>query len=204
MEPYWTTSLVTAPTQEPIELAEAKRQLRVEESVTVEDDLIGALIRLARRAAERHTGRAILTQTWRLKLDAFPCGGPLIIPFPPLQTLSSISYVDTNGDTQTWSSALYQTAIPSGPHASYARVTPAYQQIWPIARSQMEAVTVQFVAGWTSPELVPEEILQGMKVALSYWWAKRGDGSQPSEEDVPAIARLLWEGAAVGRWPRVA
>lgn len=202
MEPYWTTSLVTAPTQEPIELAEAKRQLRVEESVTVEDDLIGALVRLARRAAERHTGRAILTQTWRVKYDAFPC--EIIVPFPPTASISSISYVDTNGDSQTLSSAVYQTALPSGPSSSYARIRPAYQQVWPQTRSQMEAVTVQFVAGWTSPELVPEEILQGMKVAISYWWGKRGDGSKPDEMDVPAVARLLWQSVAVERWPRVA
>ena len=55
--------LVTAPTEEPVSLAEAKLHLRVD--YTNDDVLIGALITAARQHAENDTRRALVTQTWR-------------------------------------------------------------------------------------------------------------------------------------------
>ena len=62
--------LVTAPAAEPLTLAEAKLHLRVDD--TADDALIGALITAARQHAEHDTRRALVTQTWKLALDASP------------------------------------------------------------------------------------------------------------------------------------
>ena len=53
-------------------------------------------------------GRALLTQTWDMYLDEFPCAGEIIIPLSPLQSVTSVSYVDQHGATQTWASANYR------------------------------------------------------------------------------------------------
>ena len=140
-------TLVTPPTLEPLTLAEATSHLRVD--LNDDDDLITDLITAAREYAETVTRRALLTQTWDLKLDAFPAssGTPVRLPFPPLQSVTSIQYVDTNGDTQTWSSDDYIVDAPSGPQAVQGRITPAYQESYPTTRGIINAVTIRFVTG---------------------------------------------------------
>jgi uncharacterized phiE125 gp8 family phage protein len=61
---------ITAPVDEPLDLAEVKRHLRVE--IDDDDDYIQALIAAAREYCEEYTHRAFLTQTWQLLLDHFP------------------------------------------------------------------------------------------------------------------------------------
>lgn len=161
--------LVTAPTAEPVTLAQVKLHLRVDDSV--EDALLTGLIRAAREHVETVTQRALMTQTWDLKLDAFPCDGAAIeIPKPPTQSVTSITYVDTAGVTQTWSSALYTTDLPSDPQGQPGRIVPAYQQVYPQTRDVPNAVTVRFVAGYTAIGLVPDSIKAAMKILIGTWF----------------------------------
>ena len=56
------TTIVTEPTAEPLTLTEVKDSLR---DTPVEDDaLVSVLITASRRAAEAHTHRVFVTQTW--------------------------------------------------------------------------------------------------------------------------------------------
>ena len=76
--------LVTAPTEEPVSLVEAKLHLRVDFS---EDDLlITALIAAARQAAETLTGRQLVTARWKYILDSFP--GPSLMGVPAGKTFT--------------------------------------------------------------------------------------------------------------------
>jgi hypothetical protein len=72
-----TSYLIAGPGEEPVSLAEAKAFCRIDGSD--EDALLGALIAAARLHVESITGRALVTQTWRLLLDS-PQG--LVIPLP--------------------------------------------------------------------------------------------------------------------------
>ena len=63
-------NLITPPAVEPVTLADAKAHLKVD--TTDDDALITALITAARARAEWHTGRALITQSWTLWLDAWP------------------------------------------------------------------------------------------------------------------------------------
>ena len=123
--------LVTAPTKEPVSLADAKTHLRVD--VDDENDLIASLIVAAREYVETFTHRALVTQTWDLKLDQFPCRGEAIwLPKPPASSVTSITYTATDGTSTTWSSALYTTDLPTGPTARMGRITPAYGEYLPL------------------------------------------------------------------------
>ncbi|GGA54196.1 head-tail connector protein [Pelagibacterium lentulum] len=62
--------LVAGPVDEPISLAQAKAHLRIEDDA--EDGLIESLIAAARTHLEAITGSALLRQTWRVVLDAWP------------------------------------------------------------------------------------------------------------------------------------
>lgn len=163
-------SLVTAPTAEPLTLAEVKAQVRRDDGVSVDDTLLTRLITAARQRAEEETGRSFLTTTWDLRLDCWP-SGPILVPKPPLIGVTSISYVDTAGDTQTWASDQYQVSAPAGPTAAHGRIVPAYGVTYPLLRAQLDAVTVRFTAGYgASAAAVPEPIRHAMLMMISEWY----------------------------------
>lgn len=153
-------TLVTGPAVEPIAVTTARLALKIDH--TVDDALIDKWIGAARDYVETFTGRKLISQTWDLKLDGFPSCDILRLPFPPVTSVTSITYTDTAGASQTWDSANYTTDLPTGPQAGPARITPAYGVTWPSTRDVINAVTVRFVCGYSAPEQVPE----GLQSAL--------------------------------------
>jgi uncharacterized phiE125 gp8 family phage protein len=182
-------SLVTAAASEPVTLDEAKRQIRrtdvSDDDAYLEDTLIPAV----RERAERETFRQLITATWDLKLDRFPWPedlspweqwrypqGVIKVPLPPLQSVTSISYVDGNGATQVWASSEYIVDAPAGPKAARGRITPVYGVSWPTTREQINAVTVRFVCGYgTSHTAVPPRLKMAMLVDLGTLYEHRED-----------------------------
>lgn len=183
--------LVTAPSVEPLTLAEAKRHLRVE--VDNDNDLIRSLTVAAREHVEAQTGRRLVTQTWDLK-GAFPMCGPVWLPFAPATSVTSITYLDQAGVSQTWSSALYRVLLPTGPHAQRGYIEPAYGQSYPSTYAVSEAVAVRFVCGYgASGASVPASILAAMKLLVGHWYEQRVAVSEGNLTEVPlAVDRLLW------------
>lgn len=86
----------------------------------------------------------LLDATAKLYLDKFPSDGVIEIGRPPVSSIDSIEYVDTDGATQTVSTWL--SDLISRP----ARLTPAYGAVWPATRSQPNAVTITFGCGAAS------------------------------------------------------
>lgn len=165
-------TLVTKPTEEPVTLDEAKAHLRVES--TAEDALIQALIAAAREYAESVTGRQLVTATWDLKLDAFPADGAAIeLPKAPLRSITSVTYVDTAGATQTWASGKYVVDAPSGPEALPGRLAPAYGESYPATRDTLNAVTIRFEAGYGTAADVPQAIKQAMLLHIGHLYENR-------------------------------
>lgn len=192
-------SLYAAPTLEPVDLDEAKAHCNVD--VNDDDELIRGLIAAARQTVETHTRRALCEQTWDLKLDTFTdChyyeDGAIVLPFPPVSSITSITYLDTSGDSQTWSSSLYRTDLPSGPHASRARITPAFGVYWPSSYSVISAVTIRFVCGYGDANDVPEPLKAAIKMLVSHWYRQREPvtvGAGNTAMAIPiTIDHLLW------------
>jgi uncharacterized phiE125 gp8 family phage protein len=162
-------SLVTAPTSEPITTAEAKLHLRVEHDV--DNPWIERAITTAQAVVETAVGRKFGSQTWDEKRDGTPCGDTWELPFPPVSSVTSITYVDTAGTTQTWSSAQYTVDSPAGDQGLPTRIVPAYGYSWPVVRSVPNAITVRFVCGYTT---VPAALKAAMLVLIEHWYANRG------------------------------
>jgi len=173
---------------------------------TTLDPTIVALVSAVRERAEAATGRQLLTATYDLVLDSFPCGVQpfelglhwtvdrignmfLDIPRPPLQSVTSITYVDTAGATQTWSSANYLVDKPSGPRCRRGRIAPAYGVVWPFTQAQINAATVRFVAGYgATGASVPALVRQALLMDLTALYEHRGDEATP----VPAFAASIY------------
>lgn len=147
---------------EPITPAIAKAHLRVDGPD--EDALITSLATMAREFFEEETERALVETTWTLQLDRFPRSRhePIRIPRPPLRSITSITYRDTAGATQTWDASKYEVVTPAGTLPRQGEVYPAVDETYPDTRSGSGAVTITFEAGYADgavPELIQRTLL---------------------------------------------
>lgn len=180
--------ITTLPTLEPVTLQEAKDHMRV--AADFENELIASLIQTARRDAEIWTRRQFFTATLTLKLDDFPDGtAPICLPCPPLQSVTSVAYVDANGDTQTLVAGTdYTVDTASEP----GRIILPYNGAWPSPRAQPNAVTIVYVAGWSAINLVPVQIRTYIKMAADWLYRNRGGA------DVPECFKWILDPMRVG------
>jgi uncharacterized phiE125 gp8 family phage protein len=127
--------------------------------------------------AERHTRRAFITQTWRLSLRQFQ--PRIYLPRPPLQSITSIQYVDPNGTTQTLNPSLYQVTLDASP----AYVEPAFSKSWPEIRSEtVEPVIITYVAGFgDDAENIPAQYQNVIHELVAFRFMNRGD----TDQDIP-------------------
>lgn len=98
-----TATLISAPAPEPVSLAMAKLQCRVEHSD--EDALIGSIIVAMREQAETALGRPLGLQTWRVEADGQPQGTALLlerIPGVPLADVTAIAVVEYRDEAGAW------------------------------------------------------------------------------------------------------
>jgi uncharacterized phiE125 gp8 family phage protein len=159
--------LVTGPTEEPVSTAEAKAHLRVDGSD--DDSYIAALITTARMHVEAILRRALITQTWKLVLDSWP-DEVLKLPKPPLASVSSVTYLDENGESQTFSPDDYIVDTASEP----GRLTLAKDASWPSEELYpLGAVNIQYVAGYADADAVPQAYKQAMLLLIGHFYENR-------------------------------
>lgn len=162
--------LVTGPTAEPVTLAEAKLHLRVD--IDDDDDLIEALVAAAREYVERlcRPQLALISQTWKLVLDATPGDTITLRPYP-LQSVSSIKTTSDAGVEATYSASGYQVDTVSEP--GRLRLKSGYS--WPSTTLQaLNGFEVTFVAGFgDDPSDVPQQIRQAVLLLIGHWYENR-------------------------------
>ncbi len=164
--PYASWKLVTAPTVEPITTTEAKTHCRVD--ISTDDTYIDTLIASAREWCEGYTNRAFITQTWRGTFPYF-CNKIELIR-PPLISVTGITYVDQNGDTQTLGTNLYTVDTDSEPGV----VRLAYDESWPTTRDVHDAVKVTYTAGYgAAATAVPARVKHAIKIIVAHWYEIR-------------------------------
>lgn len=159
--------LVTAPASSPVSLDEAKRHLAVDHA---EDD---ALITSLIGAAVAHLdgwsgvlGRAIVTQTWRQSFPAFAT--ELRLRVGPIESITSVTYLDGNRATQTAATSLYRLLADN--LSAIVRLDEA--STWPSTYKQPDAVTVTWVAGVPAAS-VPLPIRQAILMLAAHWYQNR-------------------------------
>jgi uncharacterized phiE125 gp8 family phage protein len=139
---------------------------------TADDINFADYIRSAREEAENFTGIALITQKWRLGMNGFPSCGPIVLPRPPFQQLTLLSYVDSNGTTQTLDSTKYQIDI--GGVTTPAQIYPAYQGFWPTVQSRISSVIAEFTCGFgASRTSIDGLVRQAIRKTVSDWYYQR-------------------------------
>lgn len=189
------SKLVTGPEVEPVTLAEAKVQCRVD--TDDENTYITSLIKVARRYAEQYQGRCFLRQTWRAVMDCFPvsteyakhigdrqiyqnlsvdvygAGGVIELPKSPLIDVTSITYTDPEGNVQTVDPSIYRVDTDS----YLGRLLLNWNCSWPATRMQHNCVAITYRAGFgTTAADVPDEIKQAILLSVGHWFENREPG----------------------------
>jgi len=143
-------------------IADASLGAAVPSDNTTGDAQILRFIKSAREEAEKRMRRYLITQTLDAYFDSFPdCdrSGNRMVKLPPLQSVTAITYVDTDGIEQTLDVAQYQVDATG----DCGRIIPAYGYDWPSTRDQMNAVKIRFIAGYGAAADVPEPIKDWIK-----------------------------------------
>lgn len=128
-------------------------------------------IQTAREIGERFTRRRWLEQVVDWKLDGFhSCNGVLVLPLGCVTTVTSITYVASDGTSTVWSSSEYRTDLPTGPTCARGRIEPAYGYAWPTTRGVIGAVTIRMTVGYGATRAsVPAALKTGMKALIGHW-----------------------------------
>lgn len=190
---------ITPPTEQPISLDQLKTHSRID--INDHDTLLDALIGAATEHVEAHTRRALCTQTWRLTLDEWPAGDTIVLPLPPLQSVTAVRYIDEDGATTTWAASNYVVDTDSEP----GRVVRKRGVSWPsVALREASGVQIEFVCGYGGMGEQPLAIKQALLLLCGNWYEnteavliERGLSTHVLPFGVDA---LLWPLRVMG-WP---
>ena len=175
-------TLVTGPTKEPLTIQQAKDHLRLDHDE--DDGLLQDMIKAARVWVENQTKRAILTQTWDYTIDdnwPWKFGGPRItLPLNPVESVTSIKYVDVDGTSPQPTLAATQYTVAARTHGSY--IVPAYNVDWPTVRGVPDAITVRFVAGESS---CPKPLERAIALLTTHLYENRELVDKGERLDIP-------------------
>lgn len=182
--------LITAPAEEPVLLADAKTEMRVDTDFTDHDMMIQGYIAAGRLHAETVCRRAFVTQSWCLTVDRFPSpmagrlteywlgqswglagmGGVSSFPLTdktgygfqlPFSPLQSVDAVQYI-DPSGVQQTMARTDYAVDCDSEPARVLPAFGKCWPTTLQTINAVRLNFTVGYGASAAVPA----GIKAAI--------------------------------------
>jgi len=160
--------LLTPPVNEPLTLAEAKAFLRVEHGD--DDAVIIALIAAARVHVEAMTRRALLAQTWRFVLDAWPRDGRFAPRIGPLRELVAVRLVDADGEARAIDGESFFVDVGANVIAAPCFALPA-----PRSHGRARAgIELDVRCGYgADADDVPADLRQAVRLLLAHWYDHR-------------------------------
>lgn len=157
--------LLTPPVIEPLTLIEAKAFLRVEHGD--DDDVIAALIAAARVRVEAMTRRALLAQSWRFVLDAWPRDGRFSPRIGPLRELVAARVFDADGAVRDIDA---ESFVVDG--AANVIAAPCFAV--PVPGRATAGIALDVLCGYGADAGdVPADLRQAVRLLLAHWYDNR-------------------------------
>lgn len=176
---------LVAPSTHPVTLEEVTLASRVADSD--ENLLFNRWIGAATTIVENILRRQLCTATWMMSLDFWPYGvdrrlnlndelpwwmtsvysrgNAIRFPYPPLQSVVSVQYIDTGGTLTTWPADNYEVSTSGTP----GLLTLAYGRYWPITRDVQDAIRITFVSGYGGPGDVPDAAKTAISMLVDHF-----------------------------------
>jgi uncharacterized phiE125 gp8 family phage protein len=181
----WSSyKIQTAAASDPVTVSELKTHGRIDDSN--EDTLLGHYITAATELAQQYQSRQYVNATYDVTFDHFE--NPMRLPFAPLGSVTSITYIDQDGNSQTLGASNYTVLTSSVP----GRIVAAYNILFPTTRGQEDAVTVRYVAGYgATGASVPQRIKTAILMLALDMYERREAHLEKGVEANPAAMSLL-------------
>lgn len=167
-------TITSAPVEELLGTEEAKRHLRILSGDL--DDEVASKVREVRDDCERETQRTFRTAVTRVWTHEEWWCGELVMPWPPLLGVTSITYYDEDNASQTLSAGNYHVQLSTD---GFGRIVWATDADLPDVYERPDAISVTFTTGYANAAAVPPCAMLAMKTRLSQAW---GDGDDRASE----------------------
>ena len=194
--------ITTEPAQEPVTLQEVKEHLRLEDGV--DERFLRPLIETARRFAEEHLSRRLVSTTltqsydvagdfddplWegvRMGADIQFYKNYLVLGAGPVISVSSVKTFDDNDVATTFSTDKYYVDNAREP----ARVILRKGETWPSSLRVANGIEIEYVAGYSSIYAIPEPIRLGILQHVAHLYEHRGDIYEAKSPYPPMLQTL--------------
>lgn len=185
-----------------VPLADLKKHVAIDAAEIYYDDMLTDMQLAAIEWIESKARVTLRSATFDVFYDMLPHGRePLYLPLWPVTSVTSFTYIDDAGATQTIATANLQIELSSQPAALY----PLPEQVWPDTQYEKQrAVTVRIVAGGNSE--TPAMVKHAIKLLVAHWFRNRetvitGTVSKDLEKTVDALVvqfrRNYWQSFGV-------
>lgn len=181
--------LSNSPVADPVSLAEVRLQCNLAADDTSHDDRLNLNISAATRMVERITKRALITQGY--VLNTVP-RTMIELPRPPLQSVTSVHVLDTDGNYALVAASDYQVSANDNPGSiRMIESWPSWNEYEP------EPVKITYVAGFgdTSSD-VPDDLRLAVLQVCAFLFEHPGDGM--SEQNLPFHLIAMLQGLRSG------
>ena len=157
------------PSVYPNTLTELKDHLKIADLVdTSEDAVLTKYLQAAQYAIEQHCRITLITAHRVMTFDQFE--DVIALPRPPLQSVTSVKYLDADGTQQTLADSVYDVSTIRKP----GEISRGFGQSWPSVRNQRNAIEVRWKAGFGDAAAdVPDDLRHAHLLLCGHWYENR-------------------------------
>lgn len=163
---------ITASQDYAVLVQEAAEHAKIEgATLTAERGYIELLIRAAIKYLENQRDETLTETEYEYYLEEFPSDSEWVEPPRyPLRSVTSITYTDEDGATQTLSTDVYDVDTKRRP----GRIFLKFDQSWPSTREIPQAVKVTFKSGYGPlSQDVPAHLKLALFMIVAHWYENR-------------------------------
>lgn len=171
--PKWTQLKIVSKGTSPVDLSEAKRYLNY--TGAGQDELITELIAGAVNRVETITRRPlsnwVVEGAWDIELGATK----MLLPYPPIISITSIKYIDNTGAEATLDATKYEATTGQN---GFVKVNE-----YPSATTEDNLLKykVEYQCGYASKTDIPPDLLIAVKMLVNSWFLQRIGGDSKGD-----------------------
>lgn len=159
--------LIRPPAVEPVSIAEAKAHARID--TADEDAIVASLVTTSRLSIEAALGLGLVSQDWRIRLDAVPRSGVIELPMRPLVSVLAVQVRDAAGGAVTLAASDYEVDTASVPPRIALSGT-----VSALPGVRLGGIVIDVTVGFGMAAAdVPTPIRQALLMLVAHWYEHR-------------------------------